>query len=245
MNSKKLLMTIMISITLNTSAGDLLAVKEGPFENYNRCSLSHGIGTIEIGHGFNFNITETSRVNNSLRDLEILATPAVAAASKESYRWFPTQTDYAVKNNNGRLVNFYSVGFKNIYNESNAAQELISLIDQTCNRELADFRILGEFQVDLRIGNKVFADKLIVKRTSSTYGPIIDGLYIVPNSFESKIENLNYNNGKFSFTIHVLEGDDDYHAIFEGSLSQNDILKGQAFILPNRIPLGSFTGKRI
>src|SRR5690606_26565240 len=105
-----------------------------------------------------------------------------------------------------------------------------------------DFGIIGEFQLDLKIGNRVFIDYLTVERTALGH---IKGKYIVPNSFESGINNLQYNDGDFSFTIHVKEGNDDYQAIFEGVINDNGEVTGKAFILPERAPLGEFTGKKL
>lgn len=246
MKSKISLIGIGMGLMFNASAGEILASKEGPFESYNRCSLSHAKGTLEIRNGLRTKIIETTKIFVSLKDLEELAIPAIAGVAREFYRWFPTQTDYSVRGADSSLVNFYAVGFRNINNESNAAQELISRIDHICNEELTDFRILGDFRVDIKIGSKVFEDKLTIKRIVETFmEPKIEGVYLVPDSFESKIQNLNYKDGEFSFTIRVQEGDDDYKATFEGKLDFDNKLEGKAFILPDRKLLGTFTGKRI
>lgn len=76
-------------------------------------------------------------------------------------------------------------------------------------------------------------------------GVKIRGSYLVPNSFESKIKNINYKDGKFSFIIRVQEGSDDYKAYFEGHLDKNEQLHGKVFILPSRKLLGTFSGRRI
>ena len=237
---------LTIGLIFNTAAEDILASKEGPFNNYNYCSLTHDRGTLEIRNGSRSKIVETSMINVTLKDFEELAAPAIAGKGREFNRWYPTTTNYSVRGANEVLEKFYSHGFFNIINDSSAAQELMLKIDDVCSTQLNDFRIIGKFQVDLKIGNRVFEDKLIIKRTNETFmGAVIEGTYEVPNSFESKVKDLNYKDGIFTFTIRVREGDDDYKTSFEGTLNQDGHLEGKALILPARTLLGTFTGKRI
>jgi hypothetical protein len=118
-------------------------------------------------------------------------------------------------------------------------------MDHICDDSVKDFRILGYFQIDLTIGDHIFEDRLRIARSNGVFGgAIIEGVYSVPNSFESKIQKLNYTDGVFSFQIRVQEGEDDYMAIFEGTLDERDQIKGSAFVLPERTLLGVFTGRR-
>ena len=103
-------------------------------------------------------------------------------------------------------------------------------------------RMLGKFQIDLKIGNRVFIDYLETQRGSNGK---IEGRYIVPNSFESPITKFKYSEGNFSFIIRVREGAQDYEALFEGFISDVQVLEGRAFILPHRQLLGTFNGLSI
>ncbi len=245
MKLKIILTTFSMCLAFNATAGDILAIKEGPFKKYDKCTLTNSTGTIEAGNSYNYKLLETSKYYDYFYDFEGLIKPVIAGAQTRSHRWSPTQTDYYIKNSSGSLINFYAVGFTNINNNTPEANTLITKMDNICDEQLTDFNILGEFQIDLKIGNEIFEDKLLIKRTKEFFGININGTYIVPNSFESKIQKLNYENGSFSFIIRVQEGEEDYKAIFEGFLHANGELEGKAFILPDRKELGSFTGKRI
>lgn len=244
MKSKMLLTTIVTCLTHSATAKEVLASKEGPFKKYNKCALTDTTGTLEIGNPFSYHLLETSSHYDYFYDLEGLVRPAVAGAQARPRRWYPTQTNYHIRNSRGSLVKFYALGVTNIDNDTTEAKTLKNKINDICDNQLNDFNILGEFQIDLQIGNQIFKDKLVVKRTQELYGIAIEGVYIVPGSFKSKITKLNYKNGTFSFIIRVQEGEDDYRAVFEGFLNADGQLKGKAFILPEREELGVFTGKK-
>jgi len=104
---------------------------------------------------------------------------------------------------------------------------------------------LGEFNVELKIGDRVFIDQLRLKRSFSNLNyPSVTGTYVVPGSFESNVTNLIYDTGIFSFVINVNEGNESYDAIFEGRFTDENIFKGKAFTLPERNLLGQFQGTR-
>lgn len=245
MRTKFILISLITFLTFNTTAADTLAIKKGPFKKYHKCTLLKSSGTIEISNGLTYKLIETSDYHQSLYDLENLVMPAISGIQTRTHRWYPTQTDYLIRNSRGSLINFYAKGFTNISNESIEAEVLINRIDKICNNQLSDFNILGHFEIDFKVGTKVFKDKLIIRRIEEFNGANISGSYIVPNSFESKVQNLNYKNGDFSFIIHVQENEDDYKAVFEGFLHSNGKIEGKAFILPNRKELGIFTGRKI
>lgn len=245
MKFKLLLPVFVMGLAFNALSNDILAEKEGSFEKYDKCSLSKSIGTLEAGHSSRAKLIQTSKYYDDFYDLDGLVRPVLAGVGRNFRRWSPTQTYYRIKDTLNNLSVFYAVGFLNVPNQAIESVELISKIDHICDQQLNDFNILGEFNIDLKIGNKVFADKLVVKRTKDFWRLNIDGTYIVPNSFESKLEKLNYEDGKFSFTIHVLEGEDDYKAIFEGFLHASGELEGKAYVLPERNLLGTFTGNKI
>lgn len=245
MKSEILLMILGLGLSLELTAGSILASKEGPFEKFNLCTVEDGHSTISIGFNSGHKLIERSSLYLSTQELKDLSLPAIAGIGRQFFRWFPTQTDYNVRGADGSLVTYFSEGLKNINNDSHAALELRTQVDKICD-QVTDFRILGEFQVDLKIGRKVFADKLVVKRTNGSFrNAQIEGSYLVPDSFESKIKDLKYTDGDFTFIIHVKEGTQEYDAIFEGKLNRKDELSGNAFVLPERKLLGSFTGRRL
>ena len=238
-----LLTTIFtMSFTYQAHGLNILASKEGSFDKFDRCALSidvvnlnKTVGTLEIKNGSKISLKETSIINRSPEKLERFALPALEGAQGQYYRWFPTQNDYKVRNKDNKLENFYSSGFINIDNNSVAAQDLILEMDSICDEQINDFRMLGKFQLNLEIGSRVFNDQLIIEREEGNFsGPIVKGRYIVPNSFESQIKTLTYEDGQFSFIIRVQEGNQDYQAIFEGSLNREGQLEGKSYILPER-----------
>lgn len=246
MTSKIFLSILTIYFAHTATAENILAQKKGSVKRYAQCSLSESHGTIQINDSLNrYHLSETSRYQHDFYDVERIVTPAIKGIEGMYYRWNAIQTDYLIKDDNDSLIKFYSFGLTNIINKTPQARTLIEDIDRICDFHLRDFSIIGEFQIDLQIGNRVFKDSLIIQRDEGFFGVHVKGIYSVPNSFNSKIKSLNYKDGRFSFTIRVQEGEDDYEAKFEGILNSSSELKGRAFILPSNEELGSFTGKRL
>lgn len=237
----------LLFITLVTSAyGEVfIAAKQGSLERYDACHIGENYGILEIsdndGHFIEKTVIDTREFN-----IHSLAPNALAGKEPPFYRWSHEQIDYKVLNSNFELEDFHVIGFRNIRNSTSEAAKLITTIDHLCDNVLQGIRVLGEFQIDLKIGDRVFADQLIIKYLN------IGGIYaryIVPNSFESRVYKIDYDGEKLSFVIHVKEGSDDYEAIFEANFEANfdtnDTLSGDAYILPTRQHLGSFTGRRL
>lgn len=228
---------------LNTvMANDIIASKHDNSIYYSSCLIEPTVVTRVKNIGRNRKAIQATTHGQNLNDLISSSSSLLSSISGGHYRWSPIQTDYYIANVHNELTLFYAVGFNNINNESELLTKSLNTIDQLCDAVALDFSIIGEFQLDLKIGNRIFVDYLNIERTPLGH---LKGKYVVPNSFESAIDNLQYENGSFSFTIHVKEGTDDYHAVFEGLIDENDRVIGKAFILPERKPLGEFTGKRI
>ena len=233
----------LLLITLLTSAyGEVfVASKQGGHERYDICHIADNYGSLTItdraGH-----LVEKTAINTDELNIRVLAPNALAAAKPPVYRFLNQQTDYKVINSNSQLEAFFAVGAITIENPSSEATTLVATIDQLCDNVLQSIRILGEFQIDLKIGDRVFADQLIIKRLDSGN---IRARYIVPNSFESKVYKIAYDGEKLSFVIRVQERGEDYEAIFEARIDEKGILTGDAYILPERQHLGSFTSKRL
>lgn len=245
MKAKVMVLLTSILLIPSTYATAPLFVKEGAFHKFGKCSLSEGSATIEILTGPTTKISETTLLNESLEDLVTLSDEAIRQAGREFYRWSGTQSDYLAQNSQGGLKTFYAYGFKNISNDSSEARALITRLDQICDRESFDFKILGDFELALTMNGQTLIDKISIKRRSENFGySIIEGSYIVPNSFESKIENLNYQDDRFSFEIRVREGNEDYMAKFEGYFNDRNHFSGHATVLSTNELLGIFTGAR-
>lgn len=242
---KTALFVLLSLASQTTMAQELLAQKGGTFSKFNRCSIFENRVELQINLQ-NGKMIESTKLANSQNIISKLSDAAITSAARATYRWLTMQHDYHVRGSDGNLAKFYAFGFETISNNSTEALALIEYIDQVCDQHAEDFKLLGEFQVDLKIGDRVFADQLIVERDSPTDSMArVRGKYIVPNSFESKIKEVNYRDGVFSFQIEVKEGSDEYDALFEGEISSNGELSGAAFVLPARSILGTFTGKRI
>jgi len=231
--------TFLVGLSSGLQATEVVVSKSGPFLKFNSCEVRSNQTTISIGSSLGNYLKEaTDHLINS-SELLNLAEIALKSAGNRYYRWFNSQTDYFIRNSTGHLVPYYSRGFSNINNNSDAAFYLRQKTDQICDK-VNDFKLLGSFTLDLKIGDRIFEDKLLVHRKNGS----IFAEYIVPNSFTSEIRDLSYLNGKFTFTIHVKEGDQEYDAAFEGTINQRGRLEGRAFVLPDRSLLGTFTGKK-
>lgn len=246
MKSKTILTLAFFTLSFgnNLNAG-VLAEKKGPFEKYDKCTLSEYSGSLELKLNRHYHLIQTTKYENPFEDLTHSFSLAIDSAKPPRRRWFPTQINYYLRGESGKLSRFYAFGYENIENEAHEAKVLINQIDAICDFQLEDFSILGRFKLDLKIGDKNFEDVLIIKRNHTEFGAQISGTYIVPNSFEAKIKDLKFIDGKFSFKIRVREGSDDYEAIFEGFLNSEDELSGSGYILPSRKLLGHFTGNRL
>lgn len=246
MNNKlKISLAVLSLLIVSKLAAQPIARKSGGFKNYDQCSIEAQVGYIEIGNGYTNHLKERSAHYSSTEEFLTLSMTALLEASRPFYRWSGTQVDYLVLNSSQELSPFYSNGFRNITNSSEESSELKKRIDQICDNELIDFKILGEFNVELKIGDRVFIDQLRLKRSFSNLNyPSVTGTYIVPGSFESNVTNLIYDTGIFSFVINVNEGNESYDAIFEGRFTDENIFKGKAFTLPERNLLGQFQGTR-
>ena len=231
------IITIVSLIPVNTVHSLEIAKREGVSGTYSSCSLTKNSRTLSISE----DIRETVSLEVPYKEISSLSDDAINNRGIMLYRWSSIQENYFV---NGER--FYAYGLESIINESTSSKELISIIDEACERDIDDFRIIGHFTFSLKIGRKIFQDKVEIslrKGYANRYS-IVRGNYTVPNSFTAKIFDLNYESGSFSFKIHVLEGDDDYIALFEGSFLSKNKLRGKAFILPSRKELGSFYGER-
>jgi hypothetical protein len=245
MKFKILYMIIVTGSLLNISANNIIASKTGSLTKYSKCMIKDGKGIIEISDFQTNTISESTTLYNTFYNIKKLAPGAISNIEPQRYVWSVTQTDYFVSNEFDQLVNFYSYGFTNIANNSYESDIIVEQIDKVCS-SLNDFKIIGKFQLSLKIGEKVFIDELIIERkTHYNEAPYLTGTYSVPNSFIADIKDLTYNNNQFSFTIRVQEGDADYEAFFEGTFSDRNIFKGNSFVLPQNSLLGVFEGKRI
>ncbi len=231
--------SLLLSMINGISASEVIISKSGPFDNYDRCEVSVKSATLYAGSSHGNQLVESTAININSPAVLKLGSKALLHAETPYYRWFQTQTDYKVRSSSGHLSTYYSRGFKNINNDSSASLLLREKTDQICD-DLKEFKLLGSFILDLKIGNRIFKDELIIHKKYN----LIFAEYIVPNSFTSKINDLNYKNGKFTFTIHVKEGNEEYDALFEGTINNHHELKGKAYILPKRSLLGTFTGQR-
>lgn len=242
---KATLLLLGLFITNSAMTQEIFASKDGPFERFTDCKVSKDKGTIEIlDHQGNL-LSESTNLRVPLSRFYALAPAAIKGIESNFLRWSPTQTNYNIIDSDGALVPFYSFGVRNRVNKSEAAKELMSTIDRICDQSLQDFKVIGNFQIELKIGNNFFLDQLEVKRSvDSFFTPYVEGRYIVPNSFESKIKSLNYLNGTFSFTTTVTEGE-PYEVLFTGVIAGDKITNGKAYILPNHNLLGEFIGRRI
>lgn len=242
---------LILSMTFSFSnfAGKVLASKSGPFEKFNYCSIEKERGHISLTGPSGLQMSEETEIEPSSLFSKSLSKAAIEGAGRTTYRWSVTQTDYFIfgyEGDEGDLVRFYANGFQNVENKSQASAQLITEIDHFCDDILNDFKILGDFAIELHIGNDVLLDSLSIKRNHDLFiGTTIKGIYSVPNSFQSRIENLNYINGKFIFVITVKEAGQEYKASFEGSFQSDNEITGNAFILPNKKFLGTFKGARI
>lgn len=246
MNNKLKVSLTVLSLTIASKlVAQTIAMKSGGFKSYEKCSIESQIGHIEIGNDYTNHLIERSSHYSSTEEFKNLSTAALYEVSRPFYRWSGTQVDYYVLNSSQELSPFYSNGFRNIINSSKESIELKKRIDQICDNELFDFKILGEFNVELKIGNRVFIDQLSLKRSFSNLDyPSVNGVYIVPGSFESRITKLVYDTGIFTFVINVNEGNESYDAIFEGRFTDVNRFEGEAFTLPERNLLGQFQGTR-
>lgn len=233
----------LLLLTLLTSAyGEVfIAGKESTQGLYETCHIAENYGVLSISDPAG-ELVEKTTIDTRELDIRSLAVNALAGARPVNHRFMDQQIDYKVVNSNLDLEIFYSIGFRTIGNSTPEAAKLVTTIDHLCDNVLQSIRVLGEFQLDLKIGDRVFADQLIIKRLDSGN---IHARYIVPNSFESKVYKMAYDGEKLSFVIRVQERGDDYEAIFEARIDENDILTGDAYILPERQHLGSFIGKRL
>ncbi len=223
-------------------ANDLIATKEADSNLYSTCTISsHEISRVQ-SLGDDRYATETTPHHYDLQSLKDHSADLIAGISRRFYTWNSTQVRYHVANSANELVEYYASGFENIRNTSPYLTGSLETINDMCENFARDFRFLGKFQIDLKVGDRVLIDYLEVERSS--FGNFI-GKYVVPNSFESAISDLHYQNGDFRFTIHVQEGDQEYDALFEGHISETFLITGEAFILPARQSLGTFTGRRI
>ncbi|MBK25278.1 MAG: hypothetical protein CME70_14885 [Halobacteriovorax sp.] len=231
--------TLFVGLNLGLFASEVLIGKSGPFANFDRCEVTKTKTTLSIGSSHHNQLIEVTNLETNADEILKYSNAALKAAGNRYYRWFNTQTDYNVRNTSGQIVPYYSIGFSNINNDSDAALYLRQKTDQICDK-VNDFKLLGSFTLDLKIGDRIFKDKLLVQRSNGS----VVAEYIVPNSFASKIKNLDYKNGSYTFTIHVKEGEQEYDAAFEGTIDEQGKLKGNAFFLPDRSLLGSFIGKK-
>lgn len=217
----------------------LIASKTESYYNGYECLIYNDKVSLEIGSNSKFHIKETSTDVVDTNDIKASAPSLLKHKKQATYRWSPHQINYSVQNAQSDLEIFFSIGYSTVLNSSPEADYIVNTIDYLCDVDLFNFQIIGKFQIDLQIGNTLFKDQLIVQRTK--------GKYIVPGSFESDLESLKYDNGQFEFTIHVQEGNDDYIALFKGSIDDQSSphhLAGKAYILPDMKLLGEFTGSR-
>ncbi len=214
-----------------------IAKRDGVSDTYKSCSLTEGSRTLFL----NRNLKETIHLEVPAEEILSKSNNALNNRGPIRYRWLSNQENYFV---NGER--FYAFGYETINNDSTASKELITIIDEVCERDLREFKIFGNFIFNLKIGSKLFRDIVnidLIRDPLNKY-PTIRGSYSVPNSFTAKIFDLKYDSGSFSFKIRVLEGDDDYIALFKGDFTDTNNLEGRAFILPEGKELGSFSGVR-
>lgn len=227
---KKLLIYLPF-IVMDTNGDNFLAkrVDEYPLQS---CSISEKIIRQESKtQFFEFN---QDFYHNQFFSVDEISKQILEGAQAPFYRWNNLQRNFYVIDHQNQMKVFYAKGYKNILNKSQEAEKLTQKINNMCDETKSNFTLLGKFQIDLIIGTKIFNDILIVNENA--------GQYIVPNSFESKIKSLKFENGLFHFIIRVQEGEDDYEAYFEGEIDSSKSIKGKAYILPNKDLLGEFTG---
>jgi hypothetical protein len=243
----KLKNTILpIFMIFNSEANTHLASKRSLSNEYDYCHITKNTVTREISHNQSGKLVETTILNSSLNNLRKDSQTAIDNIQRDFQSKFSANEIYRVQNSTGNLDIFFSRGINEVQNSSNESKNLIKLIDSICEKKALDFKIIGDFNIYLKIGNTKFIDSLSIFRKSNPYmKPGISGKYTVPNSFSSNLSTLDYRNGKFSFVIRVIEGSQDYFSVFEGSMIDKDNLSGKAYTLPDRKLLGHFTGRRM
>jgi hypothetical protein len=240
---KKFVVSFSLLLCSVTSAEVALVKKMGASAKYENCSVYEKYGVIELYSGSKSKFTQRSEILTPI-DLNMSEDIAIEGAGRPFYRWSNMSMNYFVRSSSGDLKRYYAHGFENIVNNTPEAKYLIDITDKYCDKVIRDFDFLGNFNLNLKIGDRLFVDELIVDRKfAGHFQTSVQGKYIVPGSFESKLSKINYDGKSFSFVIHVVEGEDDYKAIFEGEIINNK-LNGKAFVLPDRNLLGEFTGER-
>ncbi len=219
-----------------------LALLQGSFENFQKCQIYQDHVKLHLGHDFGNQITTQFPYTGHTDEILQLTPGAIAGIGPVRYRWMLEQTDYQVLSAQNELITFLSSGITNRLNDSVEAKRLKELMHEICESDNYSPKILGEFIVLLRIGNRDFTDRLIIEKvTEST----IKGRYIVPGSFESEVESLIADDKLFSFKIRVREGEDDYYAEFKGAIESDGSLEGSAYELGTQQLLGHFTAARL
>lgn len=234
-----------LAFPLNASTS-ILAKKSGPFDGHDKCLITKEGYQMSLGeeHASNQFISRREKKVDSLL-FKKLGKEAIKHKQSPYYQWALFQANYLVTNGSN-LVVFKSEGNININNSSKEARELISQMDLICKKGEQDFRLEGLSKISLKIGERIFEDFLNIEiKTDTSLYPVIVGKYIVPDSFKADIKKLRYLNGKFSFEIRVIEGEDDYFALFEGHIQEDLTINGKAFILPGKEILGTFEGQRL
>ena len=242
----KLLMTLLTLTTFSTTyARTLVASKTGDFDKFRTCTLYNDAGVISYSEGIDVNLEQTTQIPRPFIQFPSdFSKIALDAASSPRFRWAIGQTDYNLSLDGKTSKTFYAEGFRFVSNHSQEALMLRQEIDHLCEDRLDDYKIIGDFFIYLKIGEKLFEDELIIKRVNENFGTRVRGDYIVPNSFTSNISKLRLKDNQFSFVIRVKERNDDYEAIFEGKVNSQGELEGSSYILPERKLLGHFTSKR-
>lgn len=239
----KILCPLIALVTLNAHASELLAGRNGNFDNHDKCLVYSDHVLLQQGADIVNHISYTRAVAAPSERINDLADVALSNASVPRYRWSIDQVDYVARESQ---ETFYATGFRNISNDSLEARELIQLIDKLCQGPLPAPRIVGKFEILLKTTQHEFIDFLTIqskKDFRQQYS--ITGEYEVPGIFSSRVNGLKADQEDFSFKIHVVEGESSYDALFEGRFISDDEMVGSAITLPKRELLGRFTGKRI
>ena len=107
--------------------------------------------------------------------------------------------------------------------KNNSIQNYQQIIDNKINTQnnFENFYI-GEWTLNTYIGNKIFKDKLSLKKENN----VISGNLSVPKVFTSRLEKINVSENKLYFEIMVDEGKKPYRVKYECIINKS----GETFV---------------